>query len=175
MSDTLAGQNGRTCPGGRGARRWRTLGIGLVMGLALVLGPLDFGPRDGGRTPVVSPALGQTGAALDGQERLRGNPNAPITLLEFSDFTCGFCLKFFRDTWPRLKAKYVDTGKVRFLYRDYPRANEGPGLDAAIAARCAGDQGRYWDMHDRLFGSGVALRQVEFHRHAEALGLKAEP
>src|SRR5207249_7756140 len=75
--------------------------------------------------------------------RTRGNLQAPITLVEYSDFTCGFCLKFFQETWPRLRDKYIETGKVRFLYRDFPRAFQGPGVDAAIAARCAGDQGRY--------------------------------
>lgn len=101
--------------------------------------------------------------------RLRGNPGAPITLIEYSDFTCGYCQKFFRETWPRIQAKYVETGKVRFLYRDFPRASQGPGLNAAIAARCAGDQGTYWPMHDRLYGGRLDL--VEFQRHATAIGL----
>lgn len=103
--------------------------------------------------------------------RLRGNAEAPVTMIEYSDFTCGYCLKFFRETWPRLQAKYVETGKVRFLYRDYPRADQGPGLDAAVAARCAGEQGRYWAMHDRLFAEGGRLDQATFARHAKAIGL----
>ena len=103
--------------------------------------------------------------------RSRGAVKAPITLIEYSDFTCGYCLKFFHETWPRLQAKYVDTGKLRFLYRDYPRANRGPGLDAAIAARCAGEQGQYWPMHDRLFSAGGRLDQAAFERHAKAMGL----
>lgn len=101
--------------------------------------------------------------------RLRGNPGAPITLIEYSDFTCGYCQKFFRETWPRLQAKYVETGKVRFLYRDFPRASQGPAVNAAGAARCAGDQGKYWPMHDRLYGGRLDLS--EFQRHARALGL----
>ena len=101
--------------------------------------------------------------------RLRGNPDAPVTLIEYSDFTCGYCLKFFKETWPRLSAKYVETGKVRFLYRDYPRDPEGPAMIAAIAARCAGDQGRYWQMHDRLFAGG--LDAAPLSAHAEAIGL----
>ncbi|MGH7232608.1 MAG: DsbA family protein [Nitrospiraceae bacterium] len=101
--------------------------------------------------------------------RARGNPKAAVTLIEYSDFTCGFCKKFFLETWPRIHTKYVETGKLRFLYRDYPRASQGPGLDAAIAARCAGDQGRYWSMHDRLFDG--RLHQAEFQRHAKTIGL----
>jgi len=102
--------------------------------------------------------------------RMRGDPNAPVTLIEYSDFTCGYCGKFFRETWPRIQANYVQTGKVRFLYRDYPRAFRGPGLTAAVAARCAGDQSRYWVMHDRLFGSGVFTFAM-FKHHATRIGL----
>jgi protein-disulfide isomerase len=104
-----------------------------------------------------------------GDVRTRGNPRAPVTLIEYSDFTCGYCKKFFFETWPQIHTKYVETGKLRFLYRDYPRASQGPGFDAAVAARCAGDQGRYWPMHDRLFGG--RLDQAEFQRHAKTIGL----
>jgi protein-disulfide isomerase len=103
--------------------------------------------------------------------RARGSADAPITLIEYSDFTCGFCLKFFRETWPALRAKYVETGKLRFLYRDYPRSDHGPGLQAAIAARCAGEQGRYWPMHDRLFSAGGRLDQAALKEHARVIGI----
>jgi protein-disulfide isomerase len=111
------------------------------------------------------------GTAIRDDGRVRGNLAAPVTLIEYSDFTCGFCVKFFHETWPRLKAKYVDAGLVRFVYRDFPRAFQGPGLQAAVAARCAGEQGRYWPMHDRLFGSGSHLPPSGFEGHASAIGL----
>ncbi len=104
-------------------------------------------------------------------DRVRGQTDAPLTLIEYSDFTCGYCLKFFKETWPRIQARYVDTGKVRFLYRDYPRADQGPGLEAAVAARCAGEQGKYWAMHDRLFSEGGRLNKDVFVRHAAVIGL----
>ena len=103
--------------------------------------------------------------------RIRGRVDAPVTLIEYSDFTCGYCLKFFRDTWPVLQAKYVETGKLRFVYRDYPRADRGVGVEAAVAARCAGAQGRYWAMHDRLFGEGGRLDSGAFRNYAKAIGL----
>jgi len=103
--------------------------------------------------------------------RIRGRVDAPVTLIEYSDFTCGYCLKFFRDTWPVLQAKYVETGKLRFVYRDYPRADRGVGVEAALAARCAGAQGRYWAMHDRLFGEGGRLDSGAFRSYAKAIGL----
>ncbi len=103
--------------------------------------------------------------------RMRGQANAPVTLIEYSDFTCGFCLKFFKQTWPRIQARYVDTGKVRFVYRDFPRGDQGTGLDAATAARCAGEQGQYWGMHDRLFSEGGQLDKQVYRRHAATLSL----
>ncbi len=111
------------------------------------------------------------GDTVETDVRVRGLETAPVTLIEYSDFTCGYCLKFFKDTWPRLRARYVDNGKVRFLYRDYPRADQGPGFDAATAARCAGAQGQYWAMHDRLFAEGGRLDKQVFLRHTTALRL----
>ena len=109
-------------------------------------------------------------AAEDG--RVRGRADAPITLIEYSDFTCGWCVKFFQATWPRLQAKYIDTGKVRFLYRDYPRADQGVGVEAAVASRCADAQGKYWPMHDRLFSQGGRLDSGSFKGYAKTIGLE---
>ena len=103
--------------------------------------------------------------------RMRGRADAPLTLIEYSDFTCGYCLKFFKETLPQLQSKYIDTGKVRFVYRDYPRADRGIGVEAAVAARCAGVQGRYWAMHDRLFSEGGRLDAASFKAFAKSLGL----
>lgn len=110
------------------------------------------------------------GPVLD-DGRIRGRADAPITLIEYSDFTCGYCVKFFKETLPRLQAKYIDTGKVRFVYRDYPRADQGVAVDAAVAARCAGAQGRYWPMHDRLFNGGGRLESGSFKGYAKVMGL----
>ena len=102
-------------------------------------------------------------------DRVRGDHRALITLLEYSDFTCGYCEKFFQETWPLLFTDYVRTGKVRLVYRDYPRAVSGPSVETALAARCAGEQGQYWAMHDRLFSSGNKFSSADVRQHAEAL------
>ncbi|MBA5866634.1 MAG: thioredoxin domain-containing protein [Nitrospira sp. CR1.3] len=120
---------------------------------------------------VLVQAAGADGGTITDDGRIRGRADAPITLVEYSDFTCGYCLKFFRETWPRLQAKYVDTGKVKFVYRDYPRADRGVGVEAAVAARCAGAQGRYWAMHDRLFTEGGRLDSGAFKGYAKSIGL----
>ncbi|HJT18998.1 MAG TPA: thioredoxin domain-containing protein [Nitrospira sp.] len=116
-------------------------------------------------------AAGTQAGTITDDGRIRGRADAPITLVEYSDFTCGYCLKFFRETWPKLQAKYVDTGKVKFVYRDYPRADRGTGVEAAVAARCAGAQGRYWAMHDRLFSEGGRLDSSAFKNFAKSIGL----
>ena len=106
-------------------------------------------------------------------DRVRGNPRAPLTLLEYSDFTCGYCEKFFEETWPILFSEYIDTGKVRLVYRDFPRSPSGPSVDTALAARCAGEQGQYWAMHDRLFASSSKFSTSQLQQQAEALKLDA--
>ncbi len=112
-----------------------------------------------------------TAGSIVDDGRVRGRADAPLTLIEYSDFTCGYCLKFFKETLPQLQSKYIDTGKVRFVYRDYPRADRGVGVEAAVAARCAGMQGRYWAMHDRLFGEGGRLDAGSFKAFAKSIGL----
>lgn len=109
----------------------------------------------------------------DEDDRVRGNPRAPLTLLEYSDFTCGYCEKFFQETWPILFSEYIDTGKVRLVYRDFPRAPSGPSVDTALAARCAGEQGQYWAMHDRLFASSSKFSAPQLQQQADALKLDA--
>ena len=106
--------------------------------------------------------------------RVRGDRHAAITLLEYSDFTCGYCEKFFQETWPLLFTDYVRTGKVRLVYRDYPRSVSGPSVETALAARCAGEQGQYWAMHDRLFSSGKKFSSADLQRHAEALQINLQ-
>jgi uncharacterized protein (TIGR03437 family) len=106
-----------------------------------------------------------------------GNPDAKVTMLQFGDYQCPFCDEFFRDTWPRVKSEYVDTGKVRFLFQDL--AFLGPdSTTSAMAAHCAGDQYRFWQYHDYLYahqgnennGWGAPDHQKQF---AAIMGLNA--
>lgn len=115
--------------------------------------------------------VGGDAEAFREDARVRGNIQAPVTIIEYSDFTCGFCAKFFRETWPMIQARYVDTGKVRYYYRDFPRADQGPGVAGSLASRCAGEQGKFWPMHDRLFSPGAELDMMGLMRDAKQLGL----
>ena len=82
---------------------------------------------------------------------MKGNPDAKITIIEFSDFQCPFCAKFHKDTLPLLEKNYISTGKVNFVYRDFPIQSIHPNaVPAALASECADDQGKYWEIHDMI-------------------------
>jgi protein-disulfide isomerase len=103
-----------------------------------------------------------------------GRNDAPLTLIEFSDYQCPFCRRFFESTLPGLKAEYVETGKLRYVFRDFPIDSIHPhARKAAEAARCAGAQGKYWEMHDLLFRNQQALQVEQLKGHARGLGLDA--
>ncbi len=83
---------------------------------------------------------------------VQGQTGAKITLIEFSDYQCPFCKRHFDQAEGQLKKEYIDTGKVKFYYRDFPLSQIHPGAQkAAEAARCAGDQNKYWQYHDLIF------------------------
>ena len=101
-----------------------------------------------------------------------GRADAPVTLVEFSDFQCPFCGRFFATTLPALKKDYIDTGKLRYVFRDFPLDQLHPNArTAAAAAHCAGEQGKYWEMHDALFQYQAALAPAQLAERARALGL----
>jgi len=100
-----------------------------------------------------------------------GDPAAPLTLVEFTDFQCPYCRRFFLNTYPKLKADYIDTGKLRLVVKDLPLGFHGQARQAAQAAHCAGDQGAYWKMHDLLQGGSGKLDKPRFLAHAAELGL----
>lgn len=116
---------------------------------------------------------------IEDDDAALGSPNAPVVLVEFSDFQCPFCRKLWRDSLPQITEKYIKTGKVRFVYRDFPLSNIHPGAEpAAMSAECAEDQGKFWEMHDKIFGEQDKLGQgtVEFgvsdlKRWAREIGL----
>ena len=81
-----------------------------------------------------------------------GKPEAPITLVEYSDFQCPYCLRHFSETQNRLVAEYVNTGKVKILFKNFPIPELHPqAFQASVAAECAAEQGKFWAYHDVLF------------------------
>ncbi|MBI2039202.1 MAG: DsbA family protein [Candidatus Niyogibacteria bacterium] len=107
-----------------------------------------------------------------------GNPAAPVTLVEFADFQCPFCGRFFKQTLPQIKEKYIKSGQVKFIFRDFAFLGE-ESFRAAEAARCAGEQGEFWNYHDYLYNhqSGEnkgAFSDANLKKFAGALGLDQE-
>ena len=104
--------------------------------------------------------------------RKRGNDQAPITIVEFSDFECNFCGRASA-TLKRVESTYGD--KVRVVFRDYPLAMHRGAARAAEAAQCAGDQGKFWEMHDRLFSKGGPIAESDIRKYASEVGLDGMP
>ena len=103
-----------------------------------------------------------------------GKPDAPVVVVEFSDYQCPFCQRFFQTTLPTLKADYIASGKVRYVFRDLPIASIHPQAQkAAEAAHCAGEQGKYWEMHDHLFQNQRALGVPQLKLYAREMKLDA--
>ena len=113
---------------------------------------------------------------------IRGDPNAPITIVEFSDFQCPFCARFHVQTLPSLLEEYIADGKVNLVYRDFPIQSIHPNaLPAAVAAECADDQGKYWEYHDMLFEKQSSWARLDsnsaistFSQYATDIGLEKE-
>lgn len=104
-------------------------------------------------------------------DTVKGDKNAPVTIIEFSDFECPFCARFYENTLPQIIKEYVETGKVKFVYRDFPLSFHRNAQKAAEAAECAGEQGRYYEMHDKLFEEGVSGGVDSFKQYATDLSL----
>ena len=114
-------------------------------------------------------------AALTGDGAALGSSSAPVTIVEYSDFECPFCRRFYRQTLPQLRERYVASGQVRLVFRHLPSPGVHPNaLGAAAAAECAGEQGEFWAMHDLLFERGVAGGGAQFRVYATELGLDAD-
>jgi len=88
---------------------------------------------------------------LDGTELSLGDSTAPVTVIEFSDFQCPFCRRFYTDTLQELKTNYIDTGKVYFVYKHFPLSFHPIAQKSGEAVECANDQNRWIEMHDKIF------------------------
>ena len=113
---------------------------------------------------------------------VKGDLNAPIIMIEFSDYQCPFCEKFFSTTLPLIEKNYIETGKVKFVYRDFPIPNIHPNaVPAALASECADDQGKFWEYHNKLFENQRQWESLDvqngmrtFEQFAEELDLDSD-
>lgn len=149
---------------------------GVIVAAAVVyvggLGRREPVPASPGSGTERTATIGAAAAELLGDDPTLGDPAAPVTIVEFSDFQCPFCGRFWQQTLPTIKEKYITTGKVKFVYRDFPIASiHSEAEKAAEAAECADEQGKFWEYHDRIFQGQDELSVASFKRWATELGL----
>jgi protein-disulfide isomerase len=125
--------------------------VGVAALAAVVLRPREQGatPAAPANLPALNAPIGQTPEGF----WYKGKPDAPVTVVEYADFQCPGCGFFAAQIEPRLTADYIESGKARFVFHDYPLPGHPNAIPAAEAARCAGDQAAYWPMHDLLFAN----------------------
>jgi protein-disulfide isomerase len=100
-----------------------------------------------------------------------GREDAPVSIVEFTDLQCPYCARHARQTFPRLRSDYIETGKVRYASRDLPLDIHPYAVAAAVASRCAGEQGRFWEYREALFAAQRTLSSEPYARIAGELGL----
>ena len=103
-----------------------------------------------------------------------GPADAKVTIVEYAAPTCPHCARFNKDVFPRIKSEYVASGKVRYVFRDFPLDQIHPqARQLAEAAHCAGKDGKYWEMHDVLFRGQKAPAPSQLDQHARTVGLNS--
>lgn len=150
-------------------RRNRLVMIGFIILGAVLLVFAVVWPQ---LRPIAEVVAVDPGTHPNPKDNSMGDPNAPIKIVEFADFQCPFCERFHKETEPLLRQYYIDTGKVQYVYRSMgnfvsdniaraaaaqgtPTAANTESQDAALAAYCAGDQNKFWEMHAYLFGNAL--------------------
>ncbi len=146
-------------------RRWALPAIFLVVGIAAI-GVLALNPR--------SPSAADGGTVL---RPVLGEAAAPVAIHEYADFQCSSCGAFARSIEPKIRAAYIETGKTRLVWHDFAWIG-AESRDAANAARCAGDQGKFWEYHDHLYANQSGENSGAFSKDrlkAFGAGLGLEP
>jgi protein-disulfide isomerase len=138
-----------------------SLGIGAgIASVAIIVAFLSFNALNEGELVIIpTPTIQESGPTkitaatfMENGSSILGDPNAPVTLVEFGDYQCYFCNQFFHTTEESLFKNYVETGKVKVIFKDYTII--GPDSNtAAHAAHCADDQGQFWKYHDTLYNN----------------------
>src|SRR3989344_815406 len=153
---------------------WKVTTVVLIVVLAfLVLRNSNggtSGPTGGAAIDQPAAPTGPVDVSLDDDPML-GQKDAPVTIVEFSDYQCPFCGRFYSQTLPQIKSKYIDTGKVRLVFRDFPLSFHPEALPAAVAANCAGTQGKYYEYHNKVFENQAVLSTANYKKWAQELGL----
>jgi protein-disulfide isomerase len=120
------------------------------------------------------PADSKVRLSLRNDELAIGSANAPLTLIEFTDYQCPFCRQFHQATFADIKKNYIDTGKLRFISRDFPLDIHNNAMRASLAAHCAGEQGKFWELRDLMIANGNRLEAPSIDLYAKQLKLDSD-
>ncbi len=146
------------------------LPVSIIIAGVLIAGALMYKP--GAESEIVPVGDARKATLSIDDDAVLGDVNAPVTMIIFGDFQCPFCKQQFDTVESRLREEYVKTGKLRMVHRDFPLENIHPfATPAAIAAQCAGAQGKYWEYHDALFEKQSELPKLDFSQLAGSLQL----
>ncbi len=124
-------------------------------------------------TPTVGPTEPSIVSASVDDDPVLGSKSAKVTIIEFSDYQCPFCARFWSQTLPQIKSEYIDTGKVKLVFRDFPLESIHPmAIPGAIAVECVGEKGdeAYYKMHDKIFENQQQLSNDNLKKWAKDLG-----
>lgn len=102
---------------------------------------------------------------------VKGDEDAPVTIIEFSEYQCPFCGRYVTETFSQIDKEYIQTGKVKYYFRDYPLSFHQYAQKASEAARCANEQGKFWEYHDQVFENQDLLNLENLKKWAADLGL----
>ncbi len=138
----------------------------LLNELKLIRQALERGGAPGGGAP--APVDDKVSIAFPPAQHVMGDDKAQIVLVEYSDYQCPFCQQFHNTAFPQLKANYIDTGKVKFVSRDFPLDFHENARRAATAARCAGEQGpsKFWDLRHVMIVNADQLKPAQLENYA---------
>lgn len=100
-----------------------------------------------------------------------GNDSAPLVMVEYTDYQCPFCQQFHNTAWDQIKKNYIDTGKVRFINRDFPLDFHENAKRAAVAAHCGAEQGKFWELRHVMHVNADKLQPDKLVGYAKDLGL----
>jgi protein-disulfide isomerase len=142
----------------------------VMIGAAVFLVTSNLSSRAMDRSPRPELKVPEEPLSIEGAQS-KGSPNAPAVMIAFADFQCPYCGRFAREVLPELEEDYVKTGRVQLVYRHLPLPNHSLAIPAAQAAECAGEQGQFWPMHDRLFAEGAQHDRTSLTSAAASVGI----
>jgi len=148
----------------------------IIIAAIIIGGAVLYKPGQGvanrpSETANASDVINPVAPSID-DDFVLGDSEAPVTMIVFGDYQCPYCKKMFDETETKIRTKYVDTGMVQMVYRDYPLDSIHPfARKAAEASQCAGDQGSYWQYHDALFAKQAEIPALNFTELAVSMKL----